>query len=440
MSNTDKMELARWTVAQAKKAGATDASVDIGTWRSIEIDFRDGTLEKIQESTQSSLNLGVYVGHKYTSHSTNDIRKDALQPFVEEAVAMTKYLSEDEFRSLPDAKYYEGRQDINLNQFDPSYESVTTDQRIQIAKKIQEIASAQSDKIISCTASYGDVYYESIKVHSNGCEARRYGTEFSAGASVTVRDGEKGRPQDWDWATVCRLEDLPAEEQLGKTSAKRALGKIGQAKMGSGVYDMVVANRAGSRLIYAYYAPMQARSIQQKRSFLDGKLGERIGSEKFTLIDDPFVPGGLGSRTFDGEGLALKRRVMIDKGILKNYYVDTYYGKKLGWEPTTGSSTNVVMEYGEKSLDELVAGMEKGILVTGFIGGNSNSTTGDYSFGIVGEYIENGKSIQPVNEMNISGNMTELWMQLSDVGNDPYVYSSWRRPSMFFKEIQFAGV
>jgi PmbA protein len=434
------MELARWAVEQARKAGATDASVDIGTWRSIEIDYRDGKLEKIQESTQSSLNLGVYVEHKYTNHSTNDVRKESLVPFIEEAVAMTKYLSEDEYRALPDPKYYEGRQDINLQQFDPSYESVSTDQRIQIARKIQEIASAQSDKIISCTASYGDTYYEAVKATSNGCEARRYGTQFSAGAAVTVRDGDKGRPEDWDWATVCRLEELPNAEKLGKTSAKRALSKIGQVKMTSGVYDMVVANRAGSRLIYAYYAPMQARAIQQKRSFLEGKLGKRVGSERFTLIDDPFVPGGLGSRTYDGEGLALKRRVMIDKGILKNYYVDTYYGKKLGWEPTTGSSTNVVMEYGDKSLDQLVAGMEKGILVNGFIGGNSNSTTGDYSYGIVGELIENGKSVQAVNEMNISGNMTELWMKLADVGNDPYIYSSWRRPSMYFKEVHFAGV
>jgi PmbA protein len=203
---------------------------------------------------------------------------------------------------------------------------------------------------------------------------------------------------------------------------------------------MIVENRAGSRILYALYGPMQARSLQQKNSFLEGKLGERIASEKLTLIDDPFIISGLGSRLFDGEGMATKRRVMIEKGILKSYYIDCYYGKKLDMEPTVGSSTNIVMEPGSKSLDDMIKETGKGILVTRFIGGNSNSTTGDFSTGIFGKYIENGEIIKPVSEMNISGNHLEAWNQLTDVGNDPYEYSSWRRPSMYFKDIQFSGI
>jgi PmbA protein len=131
---------------------------------------------------------------------------------------------------------------------------------------------------------------------------------------------------------------------------------------------------------------------------------------------------------------------MIEKGILKSYYVDCYYGNKLGWEPTTGSISNMVFELGDKSLDELIAEMDRGILVTSFIGGNSNSTTGDFSYGIIGKYIENGKIVRPVNEMNISGNLTDLWNRLAAVGNDPYIYSSWRRPSMYFTDIHFSGI
>jgi PmbA protein len=131
---------------------------------------------------------------------------------------------------------------------------------------------------------------------------------------------------------------------------------------------------------------------------------------------------------------------MIDKGVLKSYYIDTYYGKKLGMEPTSGSSTNIVLDYGTKSLEEMVKEMKKGILITSFIGGNSNSTTGDFSFGIIGRYVEDGKIIKPVHEMNISGNFTDLLNQLVEVGNDPYIYSSLRLPSLHFKDVQFSGI
>jgi PmbA protein len=203
---------------------------------------------------------------------------------------------------------------------------------------------------------------------------------------------------------------------------------------------MIVENRAGSRLLRAIQRPMMGRSLQQKNSFLEGMVGKRIASEQLTILDDPFIERGLGSRHFDNEGLAAKRRVMIEKGILRNYYIDNYYGKKLDMEPTTDSPSNVIFEYGSRSPEEMIVDVEKGILVTGFIGGNSNSTTGDFSYGIVGHLIENGKIVKPVNEMNISGNSREFWSRLVEMGNDPYPYSAWRRPSMFFEGVDFSGI
>ena len=138
--------------------------------------------------------------------------------------------------------------------------------------------------------------------------------------------------------------------------------------------------------------------------------------------------------------MATKKMTIIEKGVLKNYLIDWYYAQKLGVEPTCGSVSNLVFDYGTRSFNEMVKGLERGIVVTGFIGGNSNSTTGDFSYGIVGKLVENGKVVQPVNEMNISGNLTEFWNQLVELGNDPYVYSAWRRPSLYFKDIHFSGV
>jgi PmbA protein len=441
MNTKERLELAHWAIKEAKRHGAGNAAVDVGNSRDIEIEYRDSKLDRLKESTQKYLSLSVYANGRYSSHSTNDVRKESLSKFIEEAVAMTKYLSEDPFRTLPDPKYYQGQKEIDLGFYDPTYESVNSDARVKMAKDIESVVKAQSDKIISCTSGYSDSFYEFAKVHSNGFEGERKATAFSAGAEVTVSDDNSdGRPRDWEWVVVRNYRDLLSPEELGKPTVKRALRKIGQAKMASGTYDMIIENRSVGRLLYFMYSPLRARSLQQKRSFMENKLGEKIGSDKFTIIDDPFIVGGLGSRTYDDEGIATKKRVIFDKGVLKSYFVDWYYGQKLGMEPTNGSPSNIVTEYGDKSLDELVSQMKKGIVVTSFIGGNSNSATGDFSTGIVGQYVEDGKIIKPVNEMNISGNLLDIWKQLVDVGNDPRIYSSWRMPSLYFKDIQFSGI
>ncbi len=439
MNRKERLELAHWAVTQAKKSGADEVAVNVSTNRNIQVEYRDGKLEKLKESKESSLSLSVYVTQRYSSNSTNDTRKDSLSSLIPETVSMTKYLSQDPFRSLPDPKYYEGQKKVDLQIYDPDYEKVTPEQRVKTAGEIEKIASSQSDKIISCTAGYSDTFFESTKVHSNGFEGENRGTIFSAGAEVTVQD-EKSRPEDWDWRTVRFHKDLPASEVLAKSAVKRALNKLGQVKLQSGLYDVVVENRVNWRIFYSLSEPMSGYALQQKSSFLEGKLGQKIGSDKLTLIDDPFVLSGLGSRLFDGEGMAAKRRVILDNGVLKSYYIDTYYGKKLGMEPTSGSAANIITDYGTKSLDEMVKSMKKGILVTGFIGGNSNSTTGDFSFGIIGMYVENGEIVKPVHEMNISGNFTEFLNQLVEVGNDPYLYSSLRLPSLYFKDVQFSGI
>ncbi|HCW75626.1 MAG TPA: TldD/PmbA family protein, partial [Candidatus Marinimicrobia bacterium] len=175
------------------------------------------------------------------------------------------------------------------------------------------------------------------------------------------------------------------------------------------------------------------------QSFLEGKQGQRIGSENLTLIDDPTIIRGMGSRYYDGDGISAKKLVIVENGILKNYYVDVYYGRKLGMNPTTGGSSNITFKTGTRSGAEMEADLDRGILVTSFIGGNANSTTGDYSLGISGWLIENGKRVQPVNEMNISGNFIELFENLSETGNDPYTYSSLRAPTLLFDGISFAG-
>jgi PmbA protein len=440
MNTKDRLELAHWVVDAARAAGAVDAAVDIAKSRGVEIEYRDGQLDKVKESTQNSLNVDVYVDNKFSGHSTNDLRKESLGPFVKRAVEMTRYLTEDNFRKLPDPKHYQGIQALDLKLVDDAYDSIDANKRVGMAKALQEQTAGLSDKIISTTAGYYDDASESIKVHSNGLEGVTQETSYSVGVEVTIDDGDGGRPSDWNYATTRFLSDIPDAETLAGPAVERVLAKVGQTKIESGTMDMLVFNRAAGNPIYALYGPLGGRSLQQKRSFLEGKLGEQIASDKLTIIDDPFIEKGLGSRPYDGEGIASRKRTIIEKGVLKEYLIDCYYGRKLGMEPTGGSMSNVIFEYGDKSLDELVGQVTKGILVTSFIGGNTNGTTGDFSWGLIGMLIEGGKIVKPVNEMNISGNLTELWGNLVAMGNDPYPYRSMRHPSLYFKDVQFAGL
>lgn len=440
MDKGKKLDLAEWAAEFAIKKGASQVAVDLANRRVIDIQYRDGELEKLEESTSNSMSLDIYVENRYSSHSTSDLNQDSLKRFVEEAVAMTKFLTKDEYRMLPDPKYYQGQKAIDLRILDPEYPKLDSEDRVEFSRAIQKAAAAQSDKIISSTAYYSDTQFETVKVHSNGFSGGKQGTIFTAGAEAAARDEGGGRPEDWFVATTRFRKALPPADVLGRKASERALRKIGQTKIDSGKYDMILENRSGRRLLGALLGPMSARSLQQKSSFLEGKLDQEIASPLLTIVDDPFMEGGLGSRLYDGEGLAAKRLTLIERGKLKSFFVDTYYGRKLGMSPTTAGSSNLVFEYGDHSLDDLVNGTEKGILVTSFIGGNSNPTTGDFSFGIIGLLVEGGKVVKPVNEMNISGNIGDLLKRLVAVGNDPYPYSSVRIPSLRFEAVNFSGI
>jgi len=158
------------------------------------------------------------------------------------------------------------------------------------------------------------------------------------------------------------------------------------------------------------------------------------------VTDDPLIPSGPGSRLFDEEGLAATVRPVIEKGVLKSYYIDDYYGKKLAMKPTSGSSSNVIFSTGTRGADEMVKSMKKGVLITGFIGGNCNGSTGDFSYGIEGYLISDGKIDHPVNEMNITGNMTSFWFNLEEMGNDVLPDQSLRIPSIMLKDVELSGL
>ena len=438
MNKTEKENLAQYIIELAKKNGANEVAVNLGEENGVDIQYRDAEIEQLQESQQSGLSVQIYVDNKYSTHSTNDLQKDSLIKFIEQAVKSTRFLSEDKFRALPNSKYYAKDLDKDLKLVDADYENVTTEERLNRIKEIYEITASKSDKIISTASSFSDAIYSSLKVHSNGFVGHSKRTIFSLSSELTIKDGDT-RPEGW-FAIQNRFKNqLPNSSFIAEKAVKNALDKIGQSKIASGNYDLLVENKAVSNLLSMLLSPLSASAIQQKRSYLDGMINKQIANSLLTIYDNPFVEMGLGSKLFDGSGIAVKKRTIIDKGVLNYYFIDNYYGKKLGFEPNGGGTSNLFFEIGKKTLEELQASVKKGIFLTGFNGGNSNSTTGDFSFGISGFYIENGKLVNPINEMNVSGNSKDLWAKLVELGNDPYTFSRWQAPSMLFENISFSG-
>jgi PmbA protein len=235
------------------------------------------------------------------------------------------------------------------------------------------------------------------------------------------------------------MDKLPKSD-IGKKAMERAIQKINPRKIASGKYTVIIENRVAGNLLYPVFSALNGSSIYQKQSFLAGKAGQKIASELLTIVDDPSIPSAPGSRLYDEEGLAAVKRPVIEKGVLKGYYIDNYYGRKLGMQPTSGSNGNIVFETGSRNQQEMMSTLKKGILITGFIGGNCNGSTGDFSYGIEGYLIENGKIVQPVNEMNISGNMSQFWFNLTELGNDIRENDPFRIPSIMLKDVDLSGI
>ncbi len=438
MTKEEKYLLARWAMEHAVKNGAQQASVIISDNRSNSIEVREQKIDRLEQFNQNSMSIRLFVDNKYSSHSTNRLKKEELAGFIEEAIAATRYLSEDEFRSLPDPELYYKGGGPDLKTTDENFEGIDPQAKIDAAFALENEAYGKDHRIISVTASYYDGRSGRVMVTSNGFEGDTDNTYYGLSASVSVK-GENARPESY-WSENAVFYNQLKKSGIGEIALKRALKKLGQEKIGSARLSMIVENRSAANLLNPLISALNGSSIQQKQSFLMDKLGEKVASEKLFLSDDPFIVSGRGSRLFDNEGLAAKKRVVFDKGVLKTYFIDTYYGKKLDMEPTSGGTSNLVFETGQKNLNQLIASLDKGILVTGFNGGNCNASTGDYSYGIDGFLIEKGKIVKPVAEMNITGNMKDLWMNVVELGNDVNTNSSWLTPSILFKDVDFSGI
>lgn len=439
MISDNNKKLAQWAMDFALKNGCQAVKVNLYSGSNTSFELRNAKMDRLQQASESGLSLSLYVDGRFGSYSTNRLVKKELEQFIKNGIESTRYLAEDPARVLPESsRYYQGGMP-DLQLFDSKFSSVHPDDKVNLAKQAAEEILDKDERIISVESSWGDGENSSYRLASNGFEGESTGSWYSLSAGLSIRGEGEARPSS-GWYDSSLYYDQLIKEGIGQEALRRVLQKLGQKKVKSGKYTMVVDPMNSSRLLSPMISALYGSSLQQKNSFLLDKLNEKVGSDKLALMDEPHLIGAFGARYFDNEGVATRRGPIFEKGVLKTYFIDTYNAKKMEVEPTISNPSILVLEPGTKALEGLVAGVNDGILVTGFNGGNSNSTTGDFSYGIEGFLIKNGKLTTPISEMNITGNMITLWNSLVEVGNDPRLNSSWRIPSLVFEGVDFSGL
>jgi len=438
MLSIEQKELAQWAMEHALNQGCQEARVLLYQGSDTEFEVRNDQLDRLQQSTERQLAFHVFVDGKYGAFSTNRLVKDELALFINEAVEAVKYLAPDTDRKLPSPELYFSGKATSLQLFDDTYNQIGPDQKLDLAKETAAEIFGTDKRLLSVQSNWNDGCSTHYLIASNGFEGEQAVSYYSLSANVSVKGKGEAKPEAYWYDQALTYNDL-IKKNIGKEALRRALDKIGQQKAPSGKYALLVDNLNSARLLSPLLSAISGSSLQQNNSFLLNKIDQQIVSEKVVLVDDPHVPAAFGSRWFDNEGIATKHRPIFDNGVLKTYFLDTYFASKMGMPQTISGPSRLVLMPGTRTCEQMMGGVERGVLVTGFNGGNCNSSSGDFSFGIEGFLLEHGHIVRPIAEMNITGNMLTLWSSLQEIGNDPRRNNAFQIPSLLFNEVNLSG-
>ncbi len=432
--------LAERALGHARKAGAGAARVSAAASTDRKVMVRDGKVEEIKSASSRKLVMHLYVDGRYGTHVTSVLDDASMRTFIGSAVEMTRILSPDPHRQLVGPSLQKGRSKADLGLYDAGHGRVPMDALRARANAAHDSArKAAGAKLLSAGGGASDRVSIGVMRTTNGFADGDKRTSSSTWASVSVRDKGDKRPSESAHDQSRTLAGLRAPAELGVEAAERTLATLGADKIATLTLPIIVENRVVGRLMRGLLAPLSGWALDQKRSCFEHSLGKAIGSDRLVVADDPLLRGGWASQRFDGEGITAKRRTLFEKGVLRAFFIDSYQGRKLGREPTSGRASNLVFGLGTESLDAMLARVGRAVLITGILGGNSNSTTGDFSHGVRGFLIEGGKRTRPLAAMNIAGNHTTFWKGLQALGNDPWPYATIRSPSLLFAPTLVAG-
>ena len=419
----------------AKKLGATDTSVNVGNSISETVNFRNKRLDESNRSDNLGIDITTYIGKKKSSISSSNLLNDNLNILIEKCIETTKNTPEDEFNSLPD-KNLLAKEVKDLKLYDDTH--IENDNKVEYLTRLE--ASASMDKkIVNTESSFVEDKSNFILANSDGF-CKGYKTSSFVASSVTVAKDAKSMERDYEYSVKCHLKDIKNAEDLGKKAADLTIRKLSQKKIGSEKIAIIFDKRIAWGILGSFASAISSSSISRGTSFLKGKINERIFSEKISIIDKPDIFKGLGSKSFDSEGVKIETLNLVEQGILKHYLVDTYNGKKLDLKSNgrCGGTSNLYFENGKTSFKDLLSLNSKCLYITEKIGRGSNIVTGDYSVGATGFLIENGEFKYPINEITIAGNLKDMFKNLTLADDLEFEYST-NSPTIMIDGMVVAG-
>ena len=433
-----EIDLAQYCLAFARQAGAQKVRITLSKSLMNLIGLLNGEVDKTAHALDRSLQLQLFVEGRYGAFSTNKLEKEGLEEFIREAIDTVKMLQEDSCRDLPAPERVakDARTGRELGLFDPAYDTLTAEQRREMA-----LASCHWPcGAIAEEGEYSDSVFDTLTIDSQGLYARHTETSFEIGYETTVEDAQGNHFSSYWWDAAPLLKDLQWKD-CAEIAYKRALAQVGVQDTTGGKYTVVVDTECASTLLTPVLNALGGFALQQKNSFLLESLGKQLFPEQLTILDLPRTPGETGCRLFDSEGVATREMPIIDKGVVKTYFLNTYIASKMGMAPTVEDATRVkVLPVGGcKTLDELLEATGDCILVTGFNGGNSNPVTGNLSYGIEGFLVRGGKKVHPVRELLITGNFLQLWNNLVATADDARPCLSKLIPSLAFTNVDISA-
>ncbi|MBD1140545.1 TldD/PmbA family protein [Pelagibacterales bacterium SAG-MED39] len=419
----------------AKKFGATGVEVNVGSSISETVNFRKKKLDESNRSDNLSIDITTYIGKKKSSISSSNLLKDNLNILIEKCIETTKNTPADEFNSLPD-KDLLAKEVKDLNLYDDNH--IENDGKIEYLTRLEDYASIDK-KIVNTESSFTEDKSNFILANSDGF-CKGFKTSSFVASSVTVAKDDKSMERDYEYTLKCHLDDIKSAEELGKAASENTIRKLSPKKIGSEKIAIIFDKRIAKGMLSAFTSAILSSSISRGTSFLKDKINQKIFSDSINIFDKPDIIKGLGSKSFDSEGVITETLKLVEEGILKHYLVDTYNGKKLNLKSNgrCGGTSNLYFDNGEMSFKNLLNCHSKCLYITETIGHGSNIITGDYSVGATGFLVENGEFKYPINEITIAGNFKDMFQNITLANDLEFKYST-NSPTMMIEGMVVAG-
>ena len=449
MSAEPLESVAENVIRLAMKSGATAAECTASEGNQFSVSVRKGEVETLTEAGSRGVGVRVLVGKHTGSAYTSDLTEDGIRQMVGSALDLAKITTEDPFAGLPSEDEL-GKLQADLKLLCPAVAELPTDWKIEQAKKAEAAAFAVDSRITNSEGSGFDTH-TGLTVFANSLGFLGSYRSGSCSISATPVASEGAAMERDYWYSVARdPARLDSAEEVGRRAAERTLRRLGARKVSTRRVPIVFDPRVARSIVDNIFDAVSGDAIYRGESFLAGKMGQKVASERLTVVDDGTIPGLFGSSPFDDEGVPSRRTVVIERGVLKSWLLNSYTARKLGLRTTGNASRgitgnagvgngNMYFEAASARPEDIIGSVKDGFYVTELIGQGVNTVTGDYSRGAAGLWIENGKLSFPVSEVTIASTLPEMLNGIQEIGNDLVFRGSMASPTILIEEMTVSG-